>query len=148
MCIRDSDSVFASIDVLKFVSITTQCIQQFHIDHKIFVEGFLSWNNTQYEWNFVQCSDEYFYILTPDNAKAVSISGTGDGSNLILKTFNAADDTQKWKKSSAGSNLYYIRPKAASTMTMDIEGPSTGSGAPIQIWTHNTSAAQFKWYVL
>lgn len=89
-----------------------------------------------------------FYILTPDNAKAVSISGTGDGSNLILKTFNAADDTQKWKKSSAGSNLYYIRPKAASTMTMDIEGPSTGSGAPIQIWTHNTSAAQFKWYVL
>lgn len=105
-------------------------------------------SNTQYEWNFVQCSDEYFYILTPDNAKAVSISGTGDGSNLILKTFNAADDTQKWKKSSAGSNLYYIRPKAASTMTMDIEGPSTGSGAPIQIWTHNTSAAQFKWYVL
>ena len=45
------DSVFASIDVLKFVSITTQCIQQFHIDHKIFVEGFLSWNNTQYEWD-------------------------------------------------------------------------------------------------
>lgn len=45
------DSVFASIDVQKFVSITTQCIQQFHIDQKIFVEGFLSWNNTQYEWN-------------------------------------------------------------------------------------------------
>lgn len=45
------DSVFASIDVQKFVSITTQCIQQFHIDHKIFVEGFLSWNNTQYEWD-------------------------------------------------------------------------------------------------
>ena len=41
----------ASIDVLKFVSITTQCIQQFHIDHKIFVEGFLSWNNTKYEWD-------------------------------------------------------------------------------------------------
>ena len=45
------DSVFASVDVQKFVSITTQCIQQFHIDHKIFVEGFLSWNNTKYEWD-------------------------------------------------------------------------------------------------
>ena len=40
------DSVFASIDVQKFVSITTQCIQQFHIDQKIFVEGFLSWNRS------------------------------------------------------------------------------------------------------
>ena len=45
------DSVFASVDVQKFVSITTQCIQQFNIDHKIFVEGFLSWNNTKYEWD-------------------------------------------------------------------------------------------------
>lgn len=45
------DSVFAPVDVQKFVSITTQCIQQFHIDHKIFVEEFLSWNQTEYEWN-------------------------------------------------------------------------------------------------
>lgn len=45
------DSIFASVDVQKFVSITTQCIQQFHIDHKIFVEGFLAWNHTRYEWN-------------------------------------------------------------------------------------------------
>jgi len=45
------DSVFACVDVQKFVSITTQCIQQSQIDHKIFVEGFLSWNHTKYEWN-------------------------------------------------------------------------------------------------
>ncbi len=45
------DSVFASANAQKFVSITTQCIQHFHIDHKIFVEGFLSWNDTKYEWN-------------------------------------------------------------------------------------------------
>lgn len=45
------DSVFAPVDVQKFVSITMQCIQQFQVDHKIFVEGFLSWNNTKYEWN-------------------------------------------------------------------------------------------------
>lgn len=45
------DHVFAPVDVHKFASITTQCIQQFHIDHKIFAEGFLSWNHTKYEWN-------------------------------------------------------------------------------------------------
>lgn len=43
------DSVFASVDVQRFVSITMHCVQQFTIDHKIFVEGFLAWNNTKYE---------------------------------------------------------------------------------------------------
>lgn len=45
------DSVFAPVDVQKFASLTMQCIQQFDVDHKIFVEGFLSWNQTNYEWN-------------------------------------------------------------------------------------------------
>ncbi len=45
------DQVFAPVDMQKFISITTQCIQQFHIDHKIFAEGFLLWNNTTYDWN-------------------------------------------------------------------------------------------------
>jgi len=44
------DRVFAPVDMHKFLSITTQCIRQFHIDHKIFVEGFLSWNGTKYDW--------------------------------------------------------------------------------------------------
>ncbi len=45
------DSVFAPVDSTKFIFITTQCIQQFDIDHKTFVEGFLLWNNTKYEWH-------------------------------------------------------------------------------------------------
>ena len=45
------DSVFAPVDAQKFLSITTQCIQQFDVDHKAFIEGFLTWNNTDYEWN-------------------------------------------------------------------------------------------------
>ncbi len=45
------DNVFAPVDIHKFIYITTQCIQQFHIDHKIYVEGFLLWNNTKYELN-------------------------------------------------------------------------------------------------
>ena len=46
-----SDRIFAPVDIQNFVSITTRCIQQFHIDHKIFTEGFLTWNNTEYEWS-------------------------------------------------------------------------------------------------
>lgn len=45
------DRVFAPVDSQKFISITMQCIQRFHIDHKIFAEGFLLWNHTKYEWN-------------------------------------------------------------------------------------------------
>lgn len=45
------DEVFTPVDLHKFISLTTQCIQQFHMDHKIFTEGFLSWNHTDYEWN-------------------------------------------------------------------------------------------------
>ncbi len=45
------DHVFAPVDIHTFLSITTQCIQQFHINHKIFVESFLLWNNTKYDWN-------------------------------------------------------------------------------------------------
>lgn len=45
------ETVFAPVDLPKFLSITTQCIQQFPIDHKIFVEAFLLWNNTSYDWD-------------------------------------------------------------------------------------------------
>ena len=45
------DGVFAPVDVHKFLSITTRCIQQFHVDHKIFTEGFLLWNHTGYDWS-------------------------------------------------------------------------------------------------
>ena len=44
------DTVFAPVDETKFISLTTQCMLDFPIDHKIFVEGFLLWNNTAYEW--------------------------------------------------------------------------------------------------
>lgn len=43
--------VFSAIDAAKFSSLTMQCIQQYPIDHKIFVESLLLWNGTPYEWN-------------------------------------------------------------------------------------------------
>ena len=45
------DSVFVPVDAQKFLSITMQCVRQFDMDHKAFVEGFLAWNNTDYDWD-------------------------------------------------------------------------------------------------
>ena len=45
------EEVFVPVDMHKFISITAQCMQQFPIDHKLFAEGFLSWNRTEYDWN-------------------------------------------------------------------------------------------------
>lgn len=45
------DEVFAPVEMKKFIDITMQCIQQFQVDHKIFIESFLLWNGTKYEWN-------------------------------------------------------------------------------------------------
>lgn len=48
---RVDEKVFAPVTCHAFASITTQCIQQFPVDHRIFTESFLSWNGTPYEWS-------------------------------------------------------------------------------------------------
>ena len=44
------NDVFAPIDIHSFVSTTLECIQNFQVDHKIFIESFLYQNDTSYEW--------------------------------------------------------------------------------------------------
>lgn len=44
------EEVFSPVDVKKFVDITIKCIQQFSLNHKIFIENFLEWNKNKYEW--------------------------------------------------------------------------------------------------
>lgn len=44
-------SVFNPVDVHKFILITMNCLEKFSFDHKIFIESFLSWNNTAYSWH-------------------------------------------------------------------------------------------------
>ena len=46
-----ADTVFNPVDMQNFISTTMNCIQQFEVNHKIFVESFLIWNGTSYEWN-------------------------------------------------------------------------------------------------
>lgn len=42
--------IFESIDGMTFLQYTTQCIQSFYLNHRIFVESFLRWNQTPFEW--------------------------------------------------------------------------------------------------
>ena len=44
------EKVFSSVDTRKFIDITMRCIQQFSLNHKLFVESFLEWNKNRYEW--------------------------------------------------------------------------------------------------
>lgn len=72
------EEVFAPVDMMQFISITTQCIQQFSVDHKIFAESFLLWNGTKYEWNDNQLVAHFSndVVITFEQVEnAVRISG-------------------------------------------------------------------------
>ena len=43
------NDVFMSVDIHKFISITMDCIQKHHVDHRIFIQSFLYQNDTPYE---------------------------------------------------------------------------------------------------
>ena len=43
------EKVFSSVSAKDFVDITIKCIQQFSLNHKIFVESFLEWNKIKYK---------------------------------------------------------------------------------------------------
>ena len=44
------EKVFSPVGIKKFADITELAIKNYDIDHKIFVENFLEWNKTKYEW--------------------------------------------------------------------------------------------------
>ena len=44
------EKIFSSINAGKFIDITMKCIQQFSLNHKLFIESFLEWNKTKYKW--------------------------------------------------------------------------------------------------
>lgn len=97
-------------------------------------------------WNFVDAGNGYVYILTTDRKKAITISGTSSGNELILSAFSDGNDMQKWKIENV-SDVCYLYPKNAPSLNMDIRGPSYEENASIQIWTHDTTSLQFKWTV-
>ena len=100
-------------------------------------------------WNFVDAGNGYFYILTPDNCKALTYVSDIDGTNLTIDVFSPIDTKQMWKLQtiSSANNLYYIISKYNENKNIDIEGPSMQEYAYIQIWTHSDGVNSFKWYL-
>lgn len=100
-------------------------------------------------WNFVDAGNGYFYILTPDNCKALTYVSDIDGTNLTIDVFSPTDTKQMWKLQtiSSANNLYYIISKYNENKNIDIEGPSMQEFAYIQIWTHSDGVSSFKWYL-
>lgn len=43
-------SVLNQINISLFAQITMECVKQYPVDHKIFVESLLQWNKTPYKW--------------------------------------------------------------------------------------------------
>ena len=42
--------MFSSVNAKEFLDITVKCIQQFSLNHKLFIENFLEWNKNKYKW--------------------------------------------------------------------------------------------------
>lgn len=45
------EEVFVPVDMPHFISVVTQSIGQCELDHRVFVEAFLLWNRTPYDWD-------------------------------------------------------------------------------------------------
>ena len=43
--------VFLPIDMPTFMSLVIRCIENYRVDHKVFVESLLQWNKTEFEWS-------------------------------------------------------------------------------------------------
>lgn len=43
--------IFRPVDGITFINYTAQCLQRFYLDHKIFVESFLRWSKTPFDWS-------------------------------------------------------------------------------------------------
>ncbi len=99
---------------------------------------------TKYIWNIVYTNDNKFYILTQDNTLAVTVSNLANGADLQMTSFNPLNQ-QAWSKISVTGDYNRLVPECGSSFTMDVEEPSTQSGASIQIWTYGTGVNQFLW---
>ena len=105
-------------------------------------------SSKKYWWNFVDAGGGYVYIKSTDNKQALTVTTMDDGSDLDFSDFKSGNINQQWKIQEDSNGLSYIRPRSVPSKTMDIEGPSGNEGAIIQLWTYNTHAEQFKWYIL
>ncbi len=46
----ETREVFAPVDIERFVSTAMQCVQEFSVNHELFIQSFLFQNEIEYEW--------------------------------------------------------------------------------------------------
>lgn len=108
-------------------------------------------SSQKYWWNFVDAGigGGYINIKSTDNEKALTVTSmVDDGAELVLSDFIPREARQIWKIQKDVNGFVYIIPTSSPSRCMDIRGPSGDEGAIIQLWTYNTHAEQFKWYIL
>ena len=76
------EKVFSSVNARKFIDITMRCIQQFSLNHKLFIESFLKWNKNRYEWQ------ENSIIADFGKDGELKIEFEKEGDKLIFKEIN------------------------------------------------------------
>ena len=76
------ERVFAPINAKDFADIVVNSIQQFSLNHKLFVESFLEWNKTKYKWQ----GNSIIADFGKDGELKIEFEKEGD--KLIFKEIN------------------------------------------------------------
>lgn len=106
------NKVFESIDEKTFISISLECIQQYDLNHKIFIESFLMWNCTDYEW-----ISNYEIIANFSNKIIISF----DEMFRIKSIKNYIDTDDEYTKSLKEIRKSFHTLKSLKELNLDIE---------------------------
>lgn len=77
------EKFFAPVDPSGFISTVMNAISLYELDHKILVEGFLSWNGTDYHWE-----DNNIYAIFADNSGQLIIRFEDIGDKKRIQTID------------------------------------------------------------
>lgn len=99
--------------------------------------------NNAASWYFKRLDNGLYVITNTETGKALDIYGGYAENGTSVQTITAnGSDTQKWLFYDNGDGTYCIRPYRGAAWFVDIQGASTSSGAKVQTYHYNSSAAQ------
>ena len=108
------------------------------------IELTTSKGNIDEKWWFIRQADGTYIIESLNNNNYITITGTGNGSNVTTSKYTGSD-SQKWYLYSADGN-YELAPKSSMGKRMNLGGGTTGDGTNIIIWEEMSGSkdVQFK----
>mgnify|MGYP000894733762 CR=1 FL=1 len=77
------DAVFEPVPIQRFVRTALECMEQYRLNDKIFIESFLRWNNTPYEWQ-----EENRLVAHFEQDLTVLFEPSRDGLRILSITFD------------------------------------------------------------